>query len=179
MTVPTPEYGSDPGAPRPRRSLKLSMSDKLGLSAGLLAFVASFLPWYRVTFEGGFTRAGKSTYTSSGWEVDFGGWFPVLLLVLFAVLIGVRAAGVKMPEQTVAALPLAQLSVAALAAVVILLRWLTFSDGSDHFGSAGASYGLFVGLFAALIGSVGGWLAFKTAGYRLPSVNQPEGGALR
>lgn len=178
MTVPTPEYGSDPGAPRSRRSLKLTMPDNLGLSAGVLAFVASFLPWYRVTFEGAFTRR-ESTYSSSGWDVGFGGWFPVLLLVLFAVLIGVRAAGVRMPEQTVAALPLAQLSVAALAVVVILLRWLTFSDGSDQFGSAGAGAGLFVGLFAALIGCVGGLLAFKAAGFRLPRIAQPEGGALR
>jgi hypothetical protein len=137
---------------------RLPLSDRIGTGAGLLTFVAGFLPWYRVSIEG--ATFGRS-YSASAWDVGFGGWFPVLLLTAVAALIVVRRAVATPPAGLLTVVPLAQMFAPPLAVLVILLRWLTFPGGTDGLSSAGAGFGLFVALLAALAGCFGGWLVLR------------------
>jgi hypothetical protein len=137
-------------------------ADRLGLIAGGVALVSSFLPWYRVSYHAPNLPISNAA-SASAWRVSFGGWFPVLLLIALAVLIGVRNAGVKLPAQATTALQLGQLVGPPLAAVIIVIRWLSYPGGSSTYVSAGAGFGLFVGLAAALVGCAGALLVFRGA----------------
>jgi hypothetical protein len=140
----------------------ITLPDKLTLGAGVVGLVASFMPWY--------TISGRTAYNYSrnGWGVNFGGWFPVLLLMAAAGLVALRLFGVKLPDQAVTAVPVGQVVAPPLAAVIILLRWLTYPGGVSGYVSAGAGVGLFAGLAASALGSVGGWLVFRASGKQLP-----------
>ena len=138
---------------------RLSLVDRIGVGAGIAILVASLLPWYTVSLEG---IAGDRSYSSSAWDVSFGGWFPVLLLMALAVLIVVVRAVSTLPVGFATVLPLVQVAVPPLAAVVILLRRVTYPNGTDGYSSAGAGFGLFVGLLVALAGCFGGWLLVKS-----------------
>lgn len=140
---------------------RLSLVDRIGVGAGIAMLVASLLPWYTVSLEG---LAGDRSYSSSAWDASFGGWFPVLLLMALAVLIVVVRAVATLPAGFATALPLVQIAVPPLAAVVILLRWVTFPNGTDGYSSAGAGFGLFVGLAVTLAGCWAGWLLVKSGG---------------
>lgn len=139
---------------------RLPLADRIGLTAGVAILVSSVLPWYTVTIKG--VVGGGRSYSSSAWDVSFGGWFPVLLLMATAVLIVVRRTVATLPAGLAAAVPLVQLAAPPLAVVVILIRWLTYPNGSDGYSSAGAGFGLFLGLAVAIAGCVGGWLLLKS-----------------
>lgn len=139
----------------------LTLPDRLGVVAGVVCFVASFLPWYRVSFHvKGFEGGSSST---SAWNVGFGGWFPVLLMLALAVAIIVRSAGGHLPPQAAIAIRLGQVFTPPVAALVILIRWLSYPGGSSVYGSAGAGFGLFVGLAAAIVGCVGALTVFRAS----------------
>jgi hypothetical protein len=160
MTEPTPE--NSPLTQAKRQWSTLTMPDRLGAVAGFVAFVAGFLPWYTVSFHmDGFP--GGSSHSASGWSVSFGGWFPTLLMTLLAVAIVVRSAGVVLPPQADMVLRLGQVVVPPLAVVIILIRWLSYPGGSSEFASAGAGFGLFIGLAAALAGCAGAVLVFRAS----------------
>lgn len=167
MSGTTPAGANGPVQPKSvdlSKLSSLSRNEWIAAGAGLAGFVASFLPWYTVKFDGkGLITGSSSSYSSSAWDVNFGGWFPVLLLVAVAGVIIARALGAKFPAQVQAVLPLGLLIAPALAAVIILLRWVTYPGGSNEFASAGAGFGLFVGLLAALAATAAGWLSFRAA----------------
>jgi hypothetical protein len=138
----------------------LTRNDWLSAGAGVVAFVASFLPWYTVELDGG-GSGRRASYSASGWDVGIGGWLPVLLLMTVAGVIVARALGVTVPAQVRPHLGLGLVAVPAAATAVILLRWLTFPGGEDALGSAGAGFGLYVGLLTAVVSGVGAARAFN------------------
>lgn len=159
-----PAAAGDSTQPAPAAQAKellarLSLADRIGVGAGIAILVASLLPWYTVSLEG---IAGDRSYSSSAWDASFGGWFPVLLLMATAVLIVVRRTVATLPAGLTAAVPLVQMAAPPLAVVVILIRWLTYPNGTDGYSSAGAGFGLFLGLAVAIAGCVGGWLLLKS-----------------
>ncbi|HEU5107350.1 MAG TPA: hypothetical protein VFT95_02110, partial [Micromonosporaceae bacterium] len=115
-----------------------------GVGAGLLAFIVSFFPWYSVSFDSPFGSLGNTSV--SAWDAGFLAWFSVLLLVAAGVLILLPHFGTQIPNLT-----LIWLGLAGVATLFILLRWLTFDDFSALGGSAGAGFGLFLGLLAGVI----------------------------
>jgi hypothetical protein len=144
-----------------RRWSALTLPDRLGVIAGVVCFIASFLPWYRVSFQvKGFDGGSSST---SAWNVGFGGWFPVLLLLALAAAIIVRSVGVQLPPQGATAIRLGQVIAPPVAAAVILIRWLSYPGGSSLYGSAGAGFGLFIGLAAAIVGCLGALTVFRAS----------------
>jgi hypothetical protein len=139
-----------------------------GVGAGLLAFVVSFFPWYSVEVAG----FGESV---SAWNTGIGAWLPVLMLVAAAVLIILPHAGVQ-----VARLSLIWLGLAAGAAVIILLRWLTLPDdgglgdvggllGEDAGFESGAGFGLIIGLIVAVGSAAAAFMVFRAAPKANPS----------
>src|SRR5215213_4386614 len=120
-----------------------------GIGAGVLAFLVSFFPWYSIDFEG---FGGGSL---SAWNSGFLARFSVLLLMVAAGLILAPHFGVKVDR-----LSLIWLSLAAAAAVFIVIRWLTLPDDGglgdvgllgDSGIDSGAGFGLIVGLLAAIV----------------------------
>jgi hypothetical protein len=147
---------------------KLGRNDRILAVVGLLAFIDSFLPWYSVSVKSNGVD-GLGAYSASGsgnaWREGFGAWFPLLLLLAVGVLAVLPAF-----EQKVA-LPggdAALAIVGAVAAVLILLRWLTYpsvpSDGLYGSVSAGASFGTYIGLVLAIVTAVIGYLGFTASG---------------
>jgi hypothetical protein len=154
---------------------KVSKAEWIGLGAGVLAFVASFLPWYEVTFSG--PSAVLSGFVSGGWlsawSLGFAAWFPVLLLVASAGVMLAEHLGAQIPTFRLG-WPLILLGVSVLALVIILLRWVTLPDptsGLPFSGvSFGAGFGLYVGLVAAVLFGLAQYLIFRASGQKFSDV---------
>jgi len=142
---------------------RVSKAEWIGLGAGLIAFIASFLPWYDWT-------AGPFGFSVNAWSLGFLAWFPVLLIVAGAVVILVQQLGTNMPQIRVS-WPLILLGGAALALVLILIRWLSLSAETDGFAVAGISYGagfgLYVGLVAAILLGLSQYMVVRSTGQTL------------
>jgi len=134
-----------------------------GIGAGALAFIASFFPWYSVSIDGaGLGGAFGFNYSLNAWDAKFGAWFPMLLLLAAAVLVILPHFGTQVPNLT-----MIWLGLAAAAFVIIIIRWLTFpgDDGTPGV-SAGAGFGLFLGLIVAIASGAGAFLSYRAASSR-------------
>jgi hypothetical protein len=142
---------------------RISALEWVGVGAGVLALVASFLPWY--TLSGSITQdrqvLGLRSWLSA-WGTNFLGWFPTVLLVAVAVLIVGQRFGRAVPI-----LSSLWLTLALLAVIMILLRWITVPDagaltgrGEDYAAFHGG-IGLYLGLLAALVSVVTGFMSFR------------------
>jgi hypothetical protein len=155
---------------------KVTGLDWVVIGAGLLAYIASYLPWYRAKLSVlGIDRSAQI----NAWNAGFGAWFSVLLLVVAASVVLISTLGgrrLSVPTSR----PLITLVVSALAFITIVLRWVTFPNASGglsgHLGelgdfdldsaftvSHGAGYGLYLGLIAAVMAVVASLLTFRAA----------------
>lgn len=127
-----------------------------GMGAGVLAFLVSFFPWYSVSYDGlgGFGGLDASV---SAWNSGFLAWFSVMLLVAAAVVVALPHFGSAVPNRSVTWLVLS-----GVAALFILLRWVTFEDGVAGI-SAGAGFGLILGLLAALVSLAAALVSFRAS----------------
>jgi hypothetical protein len=155
---------------------RVTKAEWIGLGAGLLAFIASFLPWYQVSASG----IISVSYSFNAWSLGFAAWFPLLLLVAGAGLILAQQLGVNVPVVK-PSWPLILLGIAVLSLVIMLLRWLTLPGASDYAGldglgdagfSYGAGFGLYVGLVAAILFGVSQYLVFQSSGQKLSDVTK-------
>lgn len=153
---------------------RVTKAEWIGLGAGVLAFVASFLPWWEVSFSGpaaglGFVADGSL----SAWSLGFFAWFPVLLLVASAGVMLAGHLGAQIPSVRVG-WPVILLGVSVIALVIILLRWLTLPSPSGAFALTGVSYGagfgLYVGLIAAVLFGLAQYLIFRASGQKFSDV---------
>lgn len=131
---------------------KLSTSDKVIVGSGLLLFICSFLPWFKLDFLG-------ESISANGWDVGFF-WagIPALLgLAAAAVVLAKNFADVDLPD-----LPIgwgqAFLIAGALSAAIVVLKLLIGEDIVDR------AWGLFLATLAALGFAYGGWLKFQEEG---------------
>jgi hypothetical protein len=144
-------------------------NDLAVMGAGALMFIDSFLPWYGVSFKGGggFTGASASV---SAWHF-VGAWFPMLLVLAVAGWTAARVFGGRtLPPVANGAVSwnLIAAAVSILAAVIILIRWLTYPSASGVGFSAGAKFGTYIGLIVAIVQAVFGYLSVTAAGEKLP-----------
>jgi hypothetical protein len=117
------------------------------LGAGLLVFIASFLPWYGVKID-------HYSGTTSGWHSGFLAWFPILLSIAIAAAVAAQALGrARVPSVGPLQPALVLTIVSAFALLLIIIRWATLPDVPAILvgqAKAGARAGLFLGLFGAL-----------------------------
>jgi hypothetical protein len=149
---------------------KLGRDGMVIVGGALLVFIDSFLPWYSVSFKGSADFPGTSGSTN-GWGSGFGAWFPILLLVATGVVVTLAVMGTinwtALMTFTIAT------GVSALSFIIILLRWLTYPSLPaiyKGFASAGAGFGTYIGLVAALAMAIFGYLAFSAAGGSLSNI---------
>lgn len=141
-----------------------------GVGAGVLAFFASLFPWYSIDFQG---FGGGSL---SAWNSGFIAWFPMILLIVAAGLVIAPHFGRRVER-----LPLIWLSLAGVATVLVLLRWITLPDdgGLGDFGlgdsgiDSGAGFGLILGLIVAIVSTVAAGLTFRAAPKTAPGGRNP------
>lgn len=139
-------------------STKVTVPDWVVVAAGLLAYISSFLPWYRAHVS--VLGIERFTGADNAWSAGFGAWFSVLLLVLAGVVVLASAMGVRLPTPR----PLLTFGLSILAFITILLRWVTFPDVTGGRGnlddvdvdglfavSSGAGFGLYLALIAAIL----------------------------
>ena len=131
---------------------KLTTSDKVIVGSGLLLFICSFLPWFKLDFLG-------ESITANGWDVGFF-WagIPALLgLAAAGVVLADKLADVDLPD-----LPIswgqAFLIAGGVSAVIVVLKLLIGEDIVDR------AWGLFLATLAALGFAGGGWMKFQEAG---------------
>jgi hypothetical protein len=137
--------------------------------SGVVMFIVSFLPWYGVSFHGVAGISGGSA-SVSGWHF-VGAWFPVLLVIAVAGFVAARVFGnVALPSIANGAVGwgFVTAAVSLIAAIIILLRWLTYPSAGVTGFSAGAKFGTYLGLIVAIVQTVFGYLNIVHAGERLP-----------
>jgi hypothetical protein len=112
---------------------------------GVVAFIATFLPWATASAFG-------ISVSVSAWTVGFWAWFPMILLLAVGVAAFLPGIGVRgVPE-----LHLVALGVSALAFIIVLIRWVTYPSG------LGAGAGLIIGLLLAVAAGVAAYLTPTT-----------------
>jgi hypothetical protein len=130
-------------------------------AAGLL--VALFLPWFGIEFPG---AAGNLVDTGLVEESGTSGWSTLGWVTIALVLAAIGCAA-WLAAATAVARPVAQQVAAGvltatagtLALFALALRTLLFQPGPNEF--VAMRYGAWLGLLAALVLAVGGWLAIK------------------
>ena len=143
---------------------KLSNGD-LAVGAGLIvALIAIFLPWYSASYNvsGIAGIPGYSGSVSTGGFSYWTGWFFFLATLVGIALFALRT---FVPTVAIPALPLndamTYVSIGAFMVVMAVL-WLLLGSGAASVSgpgySAGASFGLFIGIIAAAAVVVGGFL---------------------
>ncbi|WP_026425362.1 hypothetical protein [Actinokineospora inagensis] len=145
-----------------------------GIGAGALAFIASFFPWYTVSYTGGFGLSGIGG-SLSAWGVGILGWGAVLMLLAAGVLLVLPHVGTAVKN-----LSLIWLILAVVSVLFVIIRWLTLSSssglgslGADVGISEGAGFGLYLGLLAAIGSTVGAVLVFLNQRKTVPPQAPP------
>jgi hypothetical protein len=150
----------------------ITTPDLAVMGAGLVAFIASFLPWFRVSVPKvsfGDQSFGGGSVSANAWNsnVGFLAWFGcLLLLAVGAVVAGRIFAGFVLPKTSFAGPALILLAASALGTLLILLRWLT----QTHFHS----FGFWLALASGIVQLVFLVPAFQASGEKLPEFNRPS-----
>ena len=124
---------------------RFTTPQKIGVGGALLLLIASFLPWYSV-----------SGFSINAWDSQFLAWGGVVLGVAAGVVMLLKALGKQ--DVRVGGLASEQLALALAAAsvVLIVLRFITESSFS--------SFGLYLGIVAALVTAYGCFQEMKARG---------------
>lgn len=128
---------------------KLTTSDRIIAASGIALFIASFLPWFKLSIFG-------VTATGNGWDVGFF-WagIPALLgLASAGIVLGTKLGSLTMPEMSMGT-GQAMLIAGAVSAAIVVLKLLVGEDYADR------AWGLYVATVAAVGLLYGGYLAFQ------------------
>jgi hypothetical protein len=153
---------------------KLGRTEQVLSAAGLLAFIFSFLPWYSVS-------AGPISVSRTGWQdpSGFNDWFPVLLLLVYAVVLFLPALGVQVNLPVLASAANRAFIGLVLSAFGVLLwaiqgltypDWNALTGGVYGDGSAGPDWAYYLTLVIGLGAGIQSYLGFTQAGGSLAQV---------
>ena len=143
---------------------KLSNGDIAVGAELIVGLIAIFLPWYSASYSVGSIAGitgGFSSSSSVGGLSYWTGWFFFLATLVGLALIILRTFA---PQVAIPALPLNDAMtyvVIGVFMVVMALLWLLIGAPGSYSGpgySAGAGFGLFIGIIAGAAVAVGGFL---------------------
>jgi hypothetical protein len=146
---------------------KLGRTEQVLTAAGLLLFVFSFFPW----FSGSVTVLGQ-TYSghSDAWADPSGfiDWFPILLLLVYAIVLALPAFGVVLAAPILAKpanRAFIGLVLCAFAVLLFAIQGLTYpSVPAGYGGSYGPGWAFYLCLVIALGAGVQSYLGFTQQG---------------
>jgi hypothetical protein len=141
----------------------LDRNDQGVLGAGVLAFIASFFPYYGATYLG----HSASTSAWHGWNVF------ALLLILLATL--VAAAQIFAPEsvpQTPVSLNFIVAALSALGTLILIIRSFTLDSGNLGGFSYGLKWGAYVLMILCVIQVVFAVMRLRASGEAMPWENR-------
>ena len=144
----------------------LSLGEKLAAGGGILMFIASFLPWYKVTVE---FLDFKDSFTANGWDAPGAIWSILAVFIgiaLVVAILGPKFANLQLPNLGSITWGQAFLGLGGASVVFVVLKLLNESSS--------ISYGFFLGIIAALAMAAGGYLL-----YTEEKGTSPFGGASR
>ena len=153
---------------------KVGRTEQVLSGAGILLFIVSFFPWFSASVNLGIE--GSVSGHANAWSDPSGfiDWFPILLLLAYGVLLALPAFGVAINAPVLASpanRAFIGLVLSALAVLLFAIQGLTYPSLPSGFGgSAGPSWGYYVGLIIALGAGVQSYLGFTKAGGSLANV---------
>jgi hypothetical protein len=153
---------------------KLGRTEQVLAGAGLVLFIVSFFPWFSASVNAGFgiTYSGHANAWSS--PSGFIDWFPVLLLLAYAVVLALPAFGVAVNIPALVSVTnraFVGLALSALALLLFALQGLTYPGlPGDISGSAGPSWGYYIALLVVIGSGVQSYLGFTQSGGSLAHV---------
>jgi len=143
---------------------KLGRTERVLAIVGLLAFINTFLPWWSVSAKGSLGTISGASASGNAWDIGFWAWFPMFLLLALGILVVLPAFGRSVVIRGGYA---AFGAVALLAAIIVLILWLTYSPVPSELSAyvnQNASFGTYLGLVLAIVATVFSYLAFTAAG---------------
>jgi hypothetical protein len=156
---------------------KLTLADRIILGSGIVLFIAYFLTWFTVEFDGDFGFGGSAD--AKGSDVDFiWSTFPMLIgLLLAGLVVASKLFDVKLPE-----LPVAWghvfVGLGGLAALLVVLKLII---GESDEGIPGVEVNRGIGLFLAALAAIGlaagGFLKMQAGEEDAPTVGGDTGSA--
>ena len=155
--------------------IKLGRTELILVLAGLLALISSFLHWFQASVSAGVLGTYYAGSTN-GWSSGILAWGAVLLLVAVGVMALLPSFDVAQNLQGRYRL---FTILAAIALVLIIIRWATYPSASANDSGAqlseGAGVGTFLGLIAALAATGFSYLALRVQRRRPVEAATPAG----
>ncbi len=150
--------------------LKTVSTVEWGIVGGaFVAFIGLFFHAYGVSFKGDAAFGGSFGGHLSGWHFA-GLWLPVFLLLAAAALVAVRRfRGDLIPSTLPVGTRVVVAGVAAVATLIIIIRVVSYPGSPGDGVSAGASFGSYLILAAAVVATVFAVLDFRASGEKLPA----------
>ena len=140
--------------------------------AGAVALIASFLPFYGVSYKGNFSGLD---YSWTAWHSY--GVLGILLVLIAAVVIAVKTfAASSMPTLPVG-LHVAAAALAALGTLLLILRAFTYPSASGPGGSVGVKWGAYILFIAGIAEVVFAILGMRESGEEIPGMKRGGTGA--
>ncbi|HWA67088.1 MAG TPA: DUF5336 domain-containing protein [Mycobacteriales bacterium] len=150
----------------------LSRNDQIALGAGVLVFVASFLPWYGVKFKGELAAFGAGSATVNAWH-GLAAFGLVLLLLGLVVVAAQTFAGANLPE-----LPTSYEVVAAglscLGALFVIIKSFDLPSYSGADASVGLRWGGWILLILVVVQAVATVMRVMASGGFAASSGRPS-----
>jgi hypothetical protein len=137
---------------------RLSTLDRVIVGGAAVAFIAAFLPWYGVSFEG-------LGVTVSGWSAGFSAWAGALLLTAAGVLLVLLRSGARVNLGNLGPSVVVAL-IAAVGLLLVVIRWVSFPR--YHGLDVGARYGIYIALIAGIAEVVAAVRAMRASGEQVP-----------
>ncbi len=131
---------------------KLTNGQKIGLGAGLVLLISSFLPWY-----------GAFGFSINAWDSQFWAVFGILLGIAATAVLALKAFDVTNVAIGPFKAEQIALMLGALSTIFILLRLITETSNMK--------YGLFIGLISAAALTFGSFMAMGEAGLDMPDMD--------
>lgn len=152
---------------------KLGRTEQVLAGAGIVLFIVGFFPWFSASVSDfGVTYSGHA----NAWSAPSGfiDWFPILLLLAYAVVLALPAFGVAVNIPVLASetnRAFVGLVLSAFALLLFAIQGLTYpSLPGGISGSAGPSWGYYIALLVVIGAGVQSYLGFTKSGGSLAHV---------
>jgi len=155
---------------------QVSRNDKGVVGAGIVAFIASFLPYYGVSYNFAGIHESASVNAWHGYAV-----LGLLFVFAAAGIVAARVfANVNLPQLPVG-VNLAVTALAAIGTLLIVIRGFTYPHASGVGGSVGVKWGGYVLFIVCIVETVFAAMNFRESGEKVAwnasAMNRPAAAA--